>query len=882
MVFFNLIEAKAQPANKSKIIDAFDSSAVAYATVEAICNQQKRFTFTDINGYFSFNNLINCDTVNLEIRAVGYQPKIIKISLTALKNTRHYFSLILNDSLPEVVVKAKPPISSNGDTARFETAAFASGYENNIGELIAKMPGFDVKPSGLITYNKKPVQHLLIDMDDLAGKSYGALTQTFPPKAVETVEVIQNYKDEEDIFENIGIGNTLVVNLKIKESFKKQIFGNIEASTAAAKHFRIQGEAKVNYISKNLKLVSTAMYNNNGKVNNNGNTDNISNTVEKFGELYNIGNKVSPQMVHQSVPAYTQNNSSKLPLFFMQRFSPKLKATVRLPLQSDNFKQNEDQLLLISQLNIVDTQTSSLQSRFVQRGATPEIKLQYNTNEKIQINGQIKGGSFYNNANQTGTLQQERQFNRNKVRDNFYEAKIGLSALLPNRSAIRFSAYHKQQKQFSDFYTDNQTLVNFFFNNNNYLSTTNIQRTGFKESGIILDYKKRFKKININTSLNYSTELTDFENNIMLFNSVQQKLAQASKDTVPDSKIVRNFISVKLSESFRFGKLEFTLNQELTSIYSKVTNLYNYSQITNNNLYFLPSATIVLKLNKNSQFQLNSSLSNKLEPANTLMPGYRIRSFTSVNQGSFAFTNTLAKSVGVYFSSFTNKHNGAMLLAGITYNNTPLQYLGYQINSPALFLQQYSSSTLSTNMLMGNITYAKRFSSSSKLNISAHYLFQENYVVISSLPNNTNMHNTNLDISWVQHFNRFKIQSKFSTMYFFQKMAIMENSSANSTYSGELNLSYEINKQSFISVIYEPIYFYRNTKSVSNIHLLSCYAEWQAGNNKIRYFLKGNNLLNANTIGQLTQSNAFYSSTQTSIFSIGVAAGIKFNFGTGY
>ncbi|MDA3616312.1 peptidase associated/transthyretin-like domain-containing protein [Polluticaenibacter yanchengensis] len=874
--------AKAQSPNKSKIIDAFDSSAIAYATIEAICNQQKIFTFTDINGFFLFNNLINCDTVNLEIRAVGYQPKVVKISLIALKSKTNYFSLTLNDSLPEVVVKAKTPISTNGDTTRFETGAFTNGYENNIGELIAKMPGFDVKPSGLITYNKKPIQHLLIDMDDLAGKSYGALTQTFPPKAVETVEVIQNYKDEEDIFENTGMGNVLVVNLKIKEAFKKQIFGNIEASTAAAAHLRIQGEAKLNYISKNIKLVSTAMYNNNGKVNNNGNRDNISNTVDKFGELYNIGNTISPQILHQSVPAYTQNHSSKLPLFFLQRFSAKLKANVRLPFQSDNFEQNEDKLLLIKQLNFVDTQTSSLHSRFVQHGATPEIKLQYNANEKLQINGQIKTGSFYNNANQTGTLQQERQFNSSKVKDNFYEAKVGLSALLPNRSAIRLSAYHKQQKQFSDFYTDNQKLVNFFFDNNNDLSTTNKQRTNFKESGIILDYKKKFKKININTSLNYSTEFTHFENNLILLNSMQQKLAQSSKDTVPDSKISRNFISAKLSESFRYGKLEITLNQELTSIYSKVTNLHNYSQITNNNLYFLPSANFVFKLNKNSQFQLNSSISNKLEPANTLIPGYRIRNFTSVNQGSFAFTNTLAKSVGVYFSSFTNKHNGTMLLAGITYNNMPLQYLGYQINSPALFLQQYSSSKLSTNMLMGNITYAKRFSSSSKLNISAHYLFQDNYVVISNLTNNTNMHNTNLEISWVQHFNHFKIQSKLSSMYFFQKMEIMENMSTNSTYSGELNLSYEVNKQSFVSVNYEPIYFYRNTKSVSNIHLLSCYAEWQMKNNKIRYFIKGNNFLNTKTMGQLSQSNVFYSSTQISIFSVGVAAGIKFNFGTRY
>lgn len=121
--------------------------------------------------------------------------------------------------LREVKVKSDK-VHEHGDTISYIVGAYANSNDRSIGDVIAKMPGFDVdKSTGKISYEGKPISKFYIEGLDMLGGKYGTATNTLPQGEVGSVQVMRNHQSIR-VLEDFTFTDDAAVNIKMKNSAK--------------------------------------------------------------------------------------------------------------------------------------------------------------------------------------------------------------------------------------------------------------------------------------------------------------------------------------------------------------------------------------------------------------------------------------------------------------------------------------------------------------------------------------------------------------------------------------------------------------------------------------------------------------------------------------
>lgn len=118
------------------------------------------FCNTNEDGTFSIELPQSETAERLVFSMIGYAKKCI-----ALNNFKQGQDVVLeNDAfmLKEVKVKAEK-IRRSGDTLTYSVAAFMQKQDRSIADVIAKMPGLSVSPSGQIKYQGKAINKFYIE-----------------------------------------------------------------------------------------------------------------------------------------------------------------------------------------------------------------------------------------------------------------------------------------------------------------------------------------------------------------------------------------------------------------------------------------------------------------------------------------------------------------------------------------------------------------------------------------------------------------------------------------------------------------------------------------------------------------------------------------------
>lgn len=135
-----------------------------------------------------------------------------------------------NITLKEVHVKADK-VRIKGDTLNYTVGAFASKNDKSIGDVLARIPGFDVnKKNGQISYEGKSISNFYIEGMDMLGNKYGTATNMLPQKDVGTVQVMQNHQPIR-VLEDFTFSDDVAVNLKMKKDAKSHWVNSIDAGT---------------------------------------------------------------------------------------------------------------------------------------------------------------------------------------------------------------------------------------------------------------------------------------------------------------------------------------------------------------------------------------------------------------------------------------------------------------------------------------------------------------------------------------------------------------------------------------------------------------------------------------------------------------------------
>ncbi len=217
------------------------------------------FTTTDKNGQYKIEYKGTKDSLIVSLSGFNIQ----KQSKTIANKSQTVDFDVEREAISLKEVKVTPPrIRQVGDTLNYAVDGFVDKNDRTIGDVLKKMPGIDVKESGAIYYQNKPINKFYIEGLDLLQGRYGIATNNIEAKDVRTVQVMENHQPIKALKERI-LSEQAAINLKLKDSAKGTITANALLG-AGFSPLLWNGELSGMYFAKGKQNISTYKGNNVG------------------------------------------------------------------------------------------------------------------------------------------------------------------------------------------------------------------------------------------------------------------------------------------------------------------------------------------------------------------------------------------------------------------------------------------------------------------------------------------------------------------------------------------------------------------------------------------------------------------------------------------
>ncbi len=230
------------------------ASVVVYPAGE---NSILGYDISDEEGHFKILVHTRADSLTLKISMLGYER--FEQTLLAKAQSIPVHLSEKSVSLEEVFIR-NPPIKQHGDTLIFDVDAFKSMKDRSIKEVLAKMPGIEIKPSGEIYYQGKPINKFYVEGLDLMGGQYNMIANNLQPDEVESVEILENHQPLK-VLDSIVPSDQAAINLTLKKDVT--LSGNLEAGGGAAPGLWY-GSLTPMFFTKNFQALVTYQTNNTG------------------------------------------------------------------------------------------------------------------------------------------------------------------------------------------------------------------------------------------------------------------------------------------------------------------------------------------------------------------------------------------------------------------------------------------------------------------------------------------------------------------------------------------------------------------------------------------------------------------------------------------
>ena len=194
---------------------------------------------------------------NVTVSYMGYQKKTMPFS-----DLEEGMTITLtegNFKLKEVKVKAER-IQSTGDTLTYSVSGFKQGQDRSIADVIAKMPGLEVKADGKIEYQGKPINKFYIEGLDLMGSQYGVANQNISADKIQSVQVLENHQAVKSL-RGVSFSEQAALNLVLKEDAKAVWTGTADIGLGYGDDFLY--DCRLMGMRFNKKFQTLMMYKNN-------------------------------------------------------------------------------------------------------------------------------------------------------------------------------------------------------------------------------------------------------------------------------------------------------------------------------------------------------------------------------------------------------------------------------------------------------------------------------------------------------------------------------------------------------------------------------------------------------------------------------------------
>lgn len=240
-----------------------EGNLIDMASVTLLCQTNDSivdFTHSK-NGFYELETSI-MGRLRLRFYRLGYTKETVVINITnntdQITNNAILYQKPLE--LDEVIVQGNnKPFSERKDTLRFKTKYYLNGTENNIADLLQKIPGLQIDNEGTIKVGNQEIEKLMVDGDDLFERGYKILSKNMPAYPIEEVEILKNYSNNR-LLKGVEESDKVALNLKLIEKSKRIWFGNIETSLGNDNFYQVKGNL-MNFGKKNKYYFLTNLNN---------------------------------------------------------------------------------------------------------------------------------------------------------------------------------------------------------------------------------------------------------------------------------------------------------------------------------------------------------------------------------------------------------------------------------------------------------------------------------------------------------------------------------------------------------------------------------------------------------------------------------------------
>lgn len=289
------------------------------------------FTRTKENGTFELKVPAGKEAAWLTFSLLGYAKTSIATADFHSGQTVRMKEEALQ--LKEVKVTSKR-LQQHSDTLVYSVAGFRHKQDRSIADVIAKMPGLEVKQDGSIQYQGKPINNFYIEGMNLMGNNYSLASENINANKVKSVEVLTNHQKVKAL-RGVQFSDQAALNLVLEEDAKNTWLGLLEAGVGTtlqrsdADRLLRDGRLMTMMFGGKMQSISMYKWNNTGK-NIQREIRDLQNTIGTVSTVSNMTSSVqlgAPGLMRER---YTMNDSRLIATNWLHRAGKD--ATLRLQL----------------------------------------------------------------------------------------------------------------------------------------------------------------------------------------------------------------------------------------------------------------------------------------------------------------------------------------------------------------------------------------------------------------------------------------------------------------------------------------------------------------------------------------------------------------------
>lgn len=187
----------AQERMSGKVVDD-KGKPIAMANVmlytDSLAKQSmEAYAVTNSKGVFHLNSAPTTSAW-IHVKCLGYEDHVLKYDssqsplLITLQSKMH--------ELDEVVVKGNySGIKARGDSVIFDVNHFKTGAEENVSDVLRRLPGMEVSETGKVKYEGKSIDKILVNGNDVMSTGSGMMLNGLSADVVSGAEILRNWND---------------------------------------------------------------------------------------------------------------------------------------------------------------------------------------------------------------------------------------------------------------------------------------------------------------------------------------------------------------------------------------------------------------------------------------------------------------------------------------------------------------------------------------------------------------------------------------------------------------------------------------------------------------------------------------------------------------